>query len=56
MIKEETIGSVVFVEQTTFYIYENEEAHQKDHAYLRTSDKKKFDSYKKQIRKKVRGK
>jgi len=51
MIKEEKIGKRIFIAQTTYYIYDSEEKRQNDYAFLRTSDKKLFESYKKQTRK-----
>jgi len=51
MIKREEIGEVVFIAQTTYRMYKNEEHVQNDHAWLTTSDKKLWNRYKKQLRK-----
>ncbi len=52
MIKEEKIKELIFLAQTTYYIYNNEEDRKNDIPYIITSDKKTFDSYKKGIKSK----
>jgi hypothetical protein len=51
MIKETKIGDAVVVEQTTYYYYKSEEDRKKDIFVLSTSDRKKFNDIKKQLRK-----
>lgn len=50
-IKEKIIDGKIFMVQTTYYIYDSEEHLQTNHAFLRTSDKKLFNKYKKQAKK-----
>lgn len=40
MIKETKIGDYVIVEQTTYYVYNNEEDRKNDHYSMSTSDKR----------------
>jgi len=47
MIKETKIGAKIFIEQTTFYVYESEYHRQNDRASIVTSDKKVFNAAKK---------
>lgn len=51
MIKEETINSFVFVEQTTYYIYKSKEDRENGTPSLTTSDKKFYESYKRKLKK-----
>ena len=46
MIKKEIVNGKIFVEQTTFYMYEDEDAHKSDTASLITSDQDDFEMYK----------
>ena len=46
MIREEVIDGVVFVAQTTFYVYGDKEAREKDEHMLVTSDRKLFNRQK----------
>jgi hypothetical protein len=46
MIKRKVINGKVFIEQTTFYIYPNEEALQADRPFLITSNKTVYNKYK----------
>lgn len=46
-IKREEINGRIFIAQTTYYIYDSEGHLTADHAFLRTSNKKVFDRYKK---------
>ncbi len=50
MIVKEIIHSYIFIEQTTYHIYRNEEERQNGRAFLTTSDKETFESFKEQIR------
>lgn len=51
MVKREEIKGVVFLAQTTYYIYRSEESLQNDEqAYCTTSDVKVFNAHKKQIK------
>ena len=45
MIQDEQINGMVFLQQTTYYIYRNEEDRKNDRAFLCTSSKKTFDMY-----------
>ena len=47
MLKEKKINSMVFVEQTTFYVYHNEEDRKEDKPCMVTSDKWTFNRLKK---------
>lgn len=49
MLKEEKINSMIFVEQTTFYVYRNENDRKEDIPCLITSNKDVFDNHKKLI-------
>lgn len=51
MLKEEKIGEVVIVAQTTFYVYESEEKRKKDEFYVCTSDIKVIQNIRKQAKK-----
>ncbi len=46
MIKKEIINKKIFVEQTTFYVYKDENAHKSDTASLVTSNQDDFETYK----------
>lgn len=46
MIKEEKILNNIFIEQTTYYIYKNEEDRQLGFPSITTSDQKLFKYYK----------
>jgi len=46
MIKDEKINDMVFLEQTTYYIYRTEEDRKNDLPFLTTSNKETFDEYK----------
>lgn len=46
MIKDEKINDMVFLEQTTYYIYRTEEDWKNDIPFLTTSNKGVFDEYK----------
>lgn len=46
MIKDEKINDMVFLEQTTYYIYRTEEDRLNGLPFLTTSTKKVFDEYK----------
>jgi hypothetical protein len=46
MIKDKKIKNMVFLEQTTYYIYRSEEDRKNGIAFLTTSDKKKYEQYK----------
>lgn len=48
MIKETKIGTKIFIEQTTYYVYESEAHRMNDKATISTSDKKAFDKVRKQ--------
>jgi hypothetical protein len=52
MIKEEKIKELIFLTQTTYYIYNSEEDQKNDKPSIITSDKKTFDNYKKRIKSK----
>ena len=47
MIKETKIGTKIFIEQTTYYVYASEAHRMNDRAAVTTSDKKVFDKIKK---------
>lgn len=47
MIKETKIGTKIFIEQTTYYMYDSEYARSNDRPSITTSDKKVFDKEKK---------
>ena len=50
----EQIGDKIFIAQTTFYIYENEEHLQSDRpAFCTTSDKEVFESHKSRLKKEL---
>jgi len=51
MIKETKIGEAVIVEQTTYYYYASEEDRKNDKFFLCTSDRKKINEVKRQLRK-----
>ena len=51
MIKATKIGDEIFLEQTTYYIYRNEEDRRRGHAAFVTSDKKKFNEVKAKTKK-----
>jgi hypothetical protein len=51
MLKETKIGDAVIVEQTTYYYYASEADRKKDKFFLCTSDRKKINEVKRQIRK-----
>lgn len=51
MIKETKIGDAVIVEQTTYYYYRSEEDRKNDIFFFCTSDRKKINEVKRQIRK-----
>jgi hypothetical protein len=46
MIQDEKIKNMVFLEQTTYYIYRSEEDRKNGIAFLTTSDKNKYEQYK----------
>jgi len=50
MIKEIKIGNAVIVEQTTFYYYPSEEERKEDRYTFCTSDRKKINEVKRQLR------
>lgn len=51
MIKETKIGDAVIVEQTTYYYYPSKADQDEDKFFLCTSDKKKINEVKRQLRK-----
>ena len=51
MIKETKIGDAIIVEQTTYYYYPSEADRKEDKFFLSTSDKRKINEVKRQIRK-----
>lgn len=54
MIKEIKIGEAVIVEQTTFYYYASVSDLKEDKYVMCTSDRKKINDIKRQIRKRIR--
>jgi hypothetical protein len=50
MIKETKIGEAVIVKQTTYYFYSSEEDQKNDKYWLCTSDPKKAEEVKRQMR------
>ena len=54
MINTEIINGKVFVEQTTFYVYKDENARKSDIANFVTSDQDRFAIYKETERKRKR--
>jgi len=54
MLKETKIGEVVFVEQTTYYVYRSETDIKEDKFFLCTSDRKKINEVKRQVRKSLK--
>ena len=48
MIKDKIIKGMVFLEQTTYYIYRSEEDRKNGIPFLTTSDKKTYDLYRKE--------
>lgn len=50
MIKETKIGNAVIVEQTTFYYYPSKEDQKNDNYSFCTSDRKKINEVKRQLR------
>ena len=53
-IKDTVIGEKVFVTQTTYYIYRNEEDRKKDIIWCVTSDKRVFNRHKNRERRKLK--
>ena len=51
MINRKEINGNIFIEQTTYYIYESQKHLDNDHAFLRTSNKKVFNKYKSTLNK-----
>ncbi|MFA5366290.1 MAG: hypothetical protein WC333_00005 [Dehalococcoidia bacterium] len=49
-MKETKIGDIIFVAQTTYYIYGSEEDRKSGHFSVSTSNKKVFEDYKKQVK------
>lgn len=56
MIKETKIGEAVIVEQTTYYYYASEEDIKDDKFVFCTSDKKKINETKRQLKKQLKNK
>jgi len=54
MIKETKIGNTIIVEHTTYYVYQSENAHKNDNYYFCTSDRKKINEVKRQLRKSLK--
>lgn len=50
MIKKEIINGKVFLAQTTYYVYRNEEDYKKDKRFVITSDEKEFERRKEEER------
>lgn len=56
MLKETKIGEAIIVEQTTYYYYVSEDDRKDDRFTFCTSDKKKINEVKRQIRKTIKNK
>ncbi len=50
MVKHEVINGSIFVTQTKYFIYKNEDDLKRDRPFLTTSERKMFNNYKQKIK------